>query len=281
MAVFRVEKNKDYTVISNYHLKDKSLSLKAKGLLSVIISLPENWDYSVDGLVSICGEGVTVVKSALLELKTQGYLQVIKHMPNETKSGRIEYEYIIYEQKQAIEKQDIENLHLENLHIENQPQSNTNIQNTYNKEKDREKEMKAQIVEVISFLNKITGRSYRVTSKGIIEAVRARLNDGYTVDDFKTVIQKKWNEWHGTNMEMYVRPDTLFRPSNFEEYLNQPDIIYRGAYSDRKGQAQSQPTPSYYGGAPRAERNFDERQYEPTDFKGLSVNIDDLDPNDV
>lgn len=58
MAVFRIEKTKDYTVMANHHLKNRSLSLKAKGLLSVILSLPENWNYTTRGLASICKEGV-------------------------------------------------------------------------------------------------------------------------------------------------------------------------------------------------------------------------------
>ena len=103
MSVIKVEKNKNYTVMSNYHLKEQDMSLKAKGLLSVILSLPEDWNYSIAGLVAICKENETSIKSTLEELKQFGYLKVIKKMPNETSSGRIEYEYIIYEKKQDIE----------------------------------------------------------------------------------------------------------------------------------------------------------------------------------
>ena len=62
MAVFRIEKTKDYTVMANHHLKNRSLSLKAKGLLSVILSLPENWNYTTRGLASICKEGVDCIR---------------------------------------------------------------------------------------------------------------------------------------------------------------------------------------------------------------------------
>lgn len=118
MATVRVVKTTNYTVMSNYHLRDANLSLKAKGLLSIMISLPAEWDYSVDGLVAICSEGITAVKSALAELKEAGYLVVRKLLPNETKTGRIEYEYLVYEippEKQDTEKQDTENLPVENL----------------------------------------------------------------------------------------------------------------------------------------------------------------------
>lgn len=128
MAKFKIHKTKDYTIMSNTHLKEKEMSLKAKGLLSVMFSLSDNWNYSIDGLVSICKENETAIKSTLDELKTFGYLTVTKLMPNETKSGRIEYVYDIYEiPKQEGEKQGIENLPLEFLPLENQPQLNTNI----------------------------------------------------------------------------------------------------------------------------------------------------------
>lgn len=74
MAVFRVEKTKDFTVMSNYHLRDVELSLKAKGLLSLMLSLPEDWDYTTKGLAYICKDGVDSITSALKELESHGYL---------------------------------------------------------------------------------------------------------------------------------------------------------------------------------------------------------------
>lgn len=132
MAKFKVNKTKDYTIMSNYHLKEKNMSLKAKGLLSVMLSLPEDWDYSISGLVAISLENETAIKSALSELKQFGYLEVIKLMPNESETGRIDYVYNIYEKpKQGGKKQEVENLPLENqpleiLAVENQGQLNTN-----------------------------------------------------------------------------------------------------------------------------------------------------------
>ena len=135
MAIFRTHKNQNYTVMSNYHLKEKNMSLKAKGLLSVMLSLPDDWDYSLAGLVAICKENETAVKSALKELKDFGYIRIDKLMPNETESGRIEYVYNVFEQpqnisKQGHKKQGLENQPLENQPIENQVQLNTNKQNT-------------------------------------------------------------------------------------------------------------------------------------------------------
>ena len=96
-SVCRVNKNANYTVMSNYHLRSTNLSLKAIGLLSKVLSLPENWDYSISGLTAICKEKETAIKAALDELKHWGYLNVTKLMPNETNSGRIEYVYDFYE----------------------------------------------------------------------------------------------------------------------------------------------------------------------------------------
>lgn len=79
MSVFKIEKNKNYTVMSNYHLRDKNLSYKAKGLLSFMLSLPEDWDYSINGLVSISKEEVKAIRNILQELQRYGYLVIEKN----------------------------------------------------------------------------------------------------------------------------------------------------------------------------------------------------------
>ena len=95
MAVFRVEKNRNYTVMSNYHLKDKSLTLKSKGLLSLILSLPDEWNYTTRGLAAICKEGVDCIGAALRELEVAGYLD--RHQLRDGKGRITDTEYIIYE----------------------------------------------------------------------------------------------------------------------------------------------------------------------------------------
>ena len=74
MAVFRIEKTRDYTVMSNHHLRNTELSLKAKGLLSLMLSLPENWDYTTKGLARICKDGVDSICAGVRELEEQGYV---------------------------------------------------------------------------------------------------------------------------------------------------------------------------------------------------------------
>lgn len=95
MPVIRVEKNKDYTQMSNFHLRDKNLSLRAIGLLSKMLSLPDEWDYTVSGLAAICKEGRDAVRATLMELEAAGYMvrqQV--HAEDGTFSGN---EYVVYE----------------------------------------------------------------------------------------------------------------------------------------------------------------------------------------
>ena len=98
MAVFRIERTRDYTVMSNHHLRNEKLSLKAKGLLSMMLSLPEDWNYTTRGLAKICKEGVDAIGGALRELESAGY--IVRHQMRD-RQGRIsDTEYVIYEQPQ-------------------------------------------------------------------------------------------------------------------------------------------------------------------------------------
>lgn len=138
--------------MSNLHLREKKMSLKAKGLLSVMLSLPNDWEYSIKGLVAILKEDRTAVDSAIKELKQFGYVTVDKIMPNETKSGRIEYVYNVFEQpktrtqKQDLEKQGIEILGLEFKHQLNTKQLNTEKLN--NKNNNKSKSLVERIMEM-------------------------------------------------------------------------------------------------------------------------------------
>jgi hypothetical protein len=117
MAVIRVQKTENYTVMSNNHLRNKELSLKAKGLMSLMLSLPPSWDYSIGGLVAICKESHTSIRSALKELEENRYL--IRKRVN-TEKGYFAYEYTLYE----IPLPHTENLHAVNTHAENRIQIN-------------------------------------------------------------------------------------------------------------------------------------------------------------
>ena len=95
MSTFRVNKNVNYTVMSNHHLQDKRLSLKAKGLLSYMLSLPDDWDYSLKGLTVGCKDGLDSVRTAVLELEERGYVR--RQKVRNAKGQIIDYDYQVYE----------------------------------------------------------------------------------------------------------------------------------------------------------------------------------------
>lgn len=111
MAVCRVEKTKNYTVMANYHLRDKRLSLKAVGLLSKMLSLPEEWDYTTRGLAAICKDGVDAIGAALKELENCGYL--VRHRLRDDRGRMRDTEYVIYESPHTA-LPDTENPYLDN-----------------------------------------------------------------------------------------------------------------------------------------------------------------------
>ena len=231
MPVIRVEKTNNYTVMSNYHLQEKGLSLKAKGLLSQMLSLPNDWNYSIKGLVAINKEEETSIKATLKELQRFKYLIITKQLPNETSSGRIEYIYDIFEKpKQEGEKQEVENLPLEILPLENQVQYNTNnkiLNNKINNKKEIYKESwdcKIYVEKltdgVIGYLNDKSERNFKANNPKTQSLIRARLKDCFKEMDFIEVIDKKGKDWLDTDMEKYLRPETLFG-TKFENYVNE------------------------------------------------------------
>ncbi len=136
MAVFRINKTRDYTVMSNHHLRNTALSLKAKGLLSLMLSLPDNWDYTTKGLASICKDGIDSICSAVKELEQHGY--IVRERVRNDKGQLTTIEYTILEQPETAlpeqEKPKRENPVLGNPEQgcpeqENPAQLNTNIPN--------------------------------------------------------------------------------------------------------------------------------------------------------
>ena len=149
MSIFRIYKNKNFTVMSNKHLKDKKLSYRAKGLLSFMLSLPDNWDYSINGLVKVSKEGTKAIKTILKELQEVGYLEIIR---KRGPKGQYEYEYQIYEisrferiksrdQKGEVDKGEVEN----GIQI-NTKEINTKIKK--NKEKEKSENDKDDYIEL-------------------------------------------------------------------------------------------------------------------------------------
>ena len=136
MAVFRVERNKGYTVMSNHHLRNKELSLKAKGLLSQMLSLPEDWDYTLAGLSHINREKIDAIREAIKELERAGY--IVRSRERDEKGRLRGADYVIFEQPQTepildlptLENPTLEKPTLEKPTLENPTQLNKDIQKT-------------------------------------------------------------------------------------------------------------------------------------------------------
>ena len=158
MSVFKIEKNQNYTVMSNHHLRDRNLSYKAKGLLSFMLSLPEDWDYSLTGLCSISKENRDGIRSILKELQEHHYVEIEKVRGYK---GYFEYNYLIYEVPHFISLEneqsnpDMENPHLDTPNVETTTQINTNIINT-KKQIDKDDKTKISSFFVAEEHNRLT-----------------------------------------------------------------------------------------------------------------------------
>lgn len=210
MAVFRINKTADYTVISNSHFKEREMSLKAKGLLSLMLSLPDTWDYSIRGLAVLSKDGKDSVMNALEELEQFGYLRRTKVVDS---AGRFAgFNYDIYEKPQP-ENPCPENPDTDKPNTENPPQLNT-------KESSTKESITDSIKDIVEYLNLKLGTGYKPSSQATQKHIKARLSEGFEVQDFRTVIDNKCAEWMGDpKMEKYLRPETLFG-TKFEGYLN-------------------------------------------------------------
>ena len=142
MAVFRVERNTGYTVMSNHHLRNKELSLKAKGLLSQMLSLPEDWDYTLSGLSYINRESIDAIRTAVWELEKAGY--ITRRQGRDEKGKMTAIEYTIYEQPQppeldcpVLENPTADNPTTENPTSENPMQLNKDISRTNLQKKEK------------------------------------------------------------------------------------------------------------------------------------------------
>lgn len=207
MSVIRVFKDKNYTVMSNIHLRDKNLSLKAKGLLSLMLSLPDDWSYSLAGLCAICKESETAVKSALNELKTNGYVFVNREEPSKENGGRICYSYDVYE-KPISEKQDSEIQGVENLGVEFDPLLNTNKQNTNNKH------YSSTELKECDFDN------------GIIAKIKSLTSETVLIDCLVSYL-RKYKEVKGVS-----HPDISM--ACLSDFLETADYLFDGYYDDLK-----------------------------------------------
>ena len=203
MPIFRVHKENNYTTIDNNIFKNKNISMKATGLLAIMLSLPDDWDFSEVGLASLKTDNRQSIRTALNELERHGYL--VRERTRDEKGRLKETIYNVYEKPMC----DFPTL--EKPTLENHTQLNTNIINNLNNKKEIYKEKNKKMIEAtINYLNKKTGKSYKPTTPSTVKHLTARINEGYTDWDFMDVIDTKCKDWIGTDMEKYLRPETLF-----------------------------------------------------------------------
>lgn len=224
MSVFRINKNNDYTTMSNYHLKDKRLTLKAKGLLSVMLSLSDEWNYSVAGLCSISRENETAINSALKELKDCGYLIVSKERGID---GKFEYSYDIFE-RPTIEKPGMEKPGMENMGVANNINNiNNNEVNTkdkiLNNKKEEEKEIDHKVQRIFTWWNVKNIIKHSKLNETRIKAIKNKLKD-YNVSEiekaisnYATVLHDNSYYWNYT----WSLEDFLNRKNGFTTFLDE------------------------------------------------------------
>ncbi|CAM3512730.1 conserved phage C-terminal domain-containing protein [Erysipelothrix anatis] len=216
---FKIEKNKGYTMMSNHHLRNKNLTLKAKGLMSFMLSLPDTWDYTEMGLVSVLKEGRESIRTGLKELEDYGYLVRDKKSRTDGKFGG--YDYFLYETPHRVRFTDTEEPSTVKPMSGNQTQITTDLITT-EEQLLNNKDIKDNVPfeEIVNYLNLRAGKRFKVTAD-VKSHVNARFNEGFTLQDFKDVIDKKCLEWiNDSKMSKYLQPSTLFG-TKFQNYLNQ------------------------------------------------------------
>ena len=208
-----IVKKENFTTVHNNLILDESISWKAKGILLYMLSRPNDWKFNIKEISKNAKDGTDSVKYGLQELVKAGYISRKRNS-----DGTLDY--YIFEDKEknnivdymskAVEKPQVEKpLHTKERIPLKKEYSNNNInKNIYS--------------AVTDYLNEKTGRAgsekYSPSSKETMKYIKARQNDGYKLEDFKTVIDNMVTAWTGTEWETYLRPRTLFS-NKFEDYL--------------------------------------------------------------
>ena len=214
MSVFRIEKTNNYTVMSNYHLKDINLSYRAKGLLSFMLSLPDDWDYSVKGLVKVSKESIKAIRSTLKELEDMRYLIRTRIQLD---NGRFDYEYAIYEtpytQKgHAVNGYTLEDtqINTKEINIKEQDKIDKTI-NMITKELINRDFIKINDLDLYKYdelfntlLEEYQYKEIIISSKYVIE--RFRLNNG--LDENNNPIKDKFNYFKNSLINNLIKMNT-------------------------------------------------------------------------
>lgn len=213
MAVFKVERNENYSTVANYHFKDKELSWKAKGILSNMLALPPDWDYSLAGLTTLAKDGSTATTSALKELEEHGYLI---RKPIREKGKIVDWEYMIFE-RPHLEKPLVENPKVVNQEVENQGQLNINQLNTNKLSNNINKKKVSK-----------TGYDEIIRSSGFDEAVQQSL---YEFIKMRQLIKRPLTDRALTNIITRLKALSNGNSETADKILNQSiENAWQGIY---------------------------------------------------
>ena len=218
---FRKHKVGNYTVIDNSIFKDKTLSLKGKGLLLLMLSLPDSWEFSERGLTALSKDGRDSVRSGLVELEEAKYLE--RKVFRDENGRFIRTQYNVYE-KPRLNKPKLELPRLDNppnkvLNNKVLNKSSTKECNTLSVPEETDE---IPYTEIIDYFNKVANREFKSTSKKTRGLINSRIKEGYKLEDFKKVIDNmKANSEDPKHYfdKQYLTPSTIFS-GKFDEYLN-------------------------------------------------------------
>lgn len=223
-GIVRVEKNGNYTVLHRAALNDKRLSWKAKGIIAYMLSMPNDWVFYMDELMSHSTDREKSFRSGFKELKDNGY---VKRFPVYENKKIIRWETVVYEMSQTQEtpllSQNVQvgKVDVGLVDVEKEALLSTDsllsIDETNNVESALD-----DTLAIIEYLNVKTSKNFKATTSATKKFINGRLAEGHTVEDFKRVIDVKVAQWlNNPEMNSYLRPSTLFSPTNFENYLNE------------------------------------------------------------
>ena len=216
-----------YTSLSNKIINDERISFKAKGIFLYLWAKPDEWTVRIQDICNHGKEGKSAVYSALQELENYGYLRRERYYEDGKIAG---IHYNLYEDNQHLETLNLENLNEENrTHSKERIlQKKEEVVNTKDSNcvtpKCLQNTSKANanfVSEIVGYLNQQTGSNYKATTPKTIKLIKDRQKEGFTLEDFKIVIDKKVLLWaKDLKMQAFLRPETLFG-TKFESYLNE------------------------------------------------------------
>ena len=225
-------KKRGYTITDNQIIKDERLSWKARGIFQYLWAMPSDWNFYVDEVAKHSKDGIKALKSGLSELEKYGYLKRTMLRDKKGLFGEMSWKLsdtgvftVSTKNGPTDNTVDAKNGPTDNGTLLNK--NNTNKKETLNKKNTKEilsSSHSTAAAEIVDYLNSKIGTHYRATTRKTQSLIKARMNEGFTVDDFKKVIDNKSAEWgKDSKMSKYLRPETLFG-TKFESYLNQTAV---------------------------------------------------------